>query len=84
MQLTSLSVSSACSPQPFPHKHFLSVHCHGVRDMGFLRHTFETDLVVFKESMGELRVNQAEADDYICRVGALLHLTSLFARLPGS
>lgn len=52
--------------------------------MGFLRHTFETDLVVFKESMGELRVNQAEADDYICRVGALLHLTSLFARLPGS
>lgn len=48
--------------------------------MEFLRHTSETDLVVFKESMEELRVNQGEVDDYICRVGALLHLTSLFAR----
>jgi len=45
--------------------------------MEFLRHTSESDLVVFKESMEELRVNQGEADDYICRVGSLLHLTSL-------
>lgn len=47
------------------------------RDMEFPRHTSESDLVIFKESMEELRVNQGEADDYICRVGALLHLTSL-------
>ena len=45
--------------------------------MAWLTGSALRNFAVFKDSMEELRVNPGEADDYVCRVGALLHLTCL-------